>query len=103
VDKDVLIVRTDRPLRGGRWIVCIDGSSYSYKAMRIALDMAREFGAKLFVCSAFDVEYHHAVFGNIKDVLSVQASKVFKFEEQEELHNNIIDKGLLELSTANVN
>ena len=102
VDKDVLIVRTDRPLRGGRWIVCIDGSSYSYKAMRIALDMARAFGAKLFVCSAFDVEYHHAVFGNIKDVLSVQASKVFKFEEQEELHNNIIDKGLLKLCQANL-
>jgi len=44
------------------------------------------------VCSAFDVEYHHVVFHNIKDVLSYQASKVFKFEEQEELHNNIIDK-----------
>src|SRR5690606_31620714 len=57
---------------------------------------------KLFVCSAFDVEYHHVVFGNIKDVLSVQASKVFKFEEQEELHNNIIDKGLLKLCQANL-
>jgi hypothetical protein len=27
---------------------------------------------------------------------------VFKFEEQEELHNNIIDKGLLKLSQANI-
>jgi hypothetical protein len=63
--------------------------------MRVALELAREYGAKLYVCSAFDVEYHHVVFNNIKDVLSVQASKVFKFEEQEELHNNIIDKGLL--------
>ena len=62
--------------------------------MRVALDLAKEFGATLHVCSAFDVEYHHVVFGNIKDILSVQASKVFKFEEQEELHNNIIDKGL---------
>jgi nucleotide-binding universal stress UspA family protein len=42
------------------------------------------------------------VFHNIKDVLSVQASKVFKFEEQEELHNNIIDKGLLKLCQANL-
>jgi hypothetical protein len=32
----------------------------------------------------------------------VQASKVFKFEEQEELHNNIIDKGLLKLCQANL-
>ena len=77
--------------------MCVDGSAYGYKAMRQALEMAREFGAKLFDVSAFDVEYHHVVFHNIKDVLSVQASKVFKFEEQEELHNNIIDKGLLKL------
>ena len=102
VERDTLVVRDDRPLRGGSWMVCIDGSAYSYKALRIALEMAEEFGAKLYVCSAFDVEYHHVVFGNIKDVLSVQASKVFKFEEQEELHNNIIDKGLLKLCKANL-
>jgi nucleotide-binding universal stress UspA family protein len=102
VEKDLLLVRDDRPLAGGRWIVCVDGSAYSYKAMRSALELARAFNAKLYVCSAFDVEYHHAVFHNIKDVLSVQASRVFKFEEQEELHNNIIDKGLLKLAQANI-
>ncbi len=102
VEKDVLVVRNDRPLAEGRWMVCVDGSSYAYKALRVALEMARAYKAKLYVCSAFDVEYHHVVFGNIKDVLSVQASKVFKFEEQEELHNNIIDKGLLKLCQANL-
>jgi nucleotide-binding universal stress UspA family protein len=99
--KDTLVVRDDKP-PGGRIMVCIDGSSYCYKGMRAALEMARDFGASLYVCSAFDVEYHHVVFNNIKDVLSVQASKVFKFEEQEELHNNIIDKGLLKLCQANL-
>jgi len=102
VEKDVLIVRDDRAFEGGRFLVCVDGSSYSYKAMRAALELAQEFGGSLYVCSAFDVEYHHVVFNNIKDVLSYQASKVFKFEEQEELHNNIIDKGLLKLCQANL-
>ena len=102
IEKDMLIVRDDRPLQGGRFLVCVDGSSYSYKAMRAALELAKGFGASLYVCSAFDVEYHHVVFHNIKDVLSAQASKVFKFEEQEELHNNIIDKGLLKLCQANL-
>jgi len=102
IEKDVLVVRDERPIHGGSIMVCIDGSAYSYKCMRIALELAREYGCKLLVGSAFDVEYHHAVFNNIKDVLSVQASKVFKFEEQEELHNNIIDKGLLRLCRANV-
>jgi nucleotide-binding universal stress UspA family protein len=102
IEKDVLLVRDDRPLAGGRILVCVDGSSYAYKGMRAALELAQAFGASLYVCSAFDVEYHHVVFHNIKDVLSVQASKVFKFEEQEELHNNIIDKGLLKLCQANL-
>ena len=102
IRKDVLIAREANPLRNGRFMVCIDGSAYSYKAMRVALELAREYEAKLFVCSSFDVEYHHVVFHNIKDVLSVQASKVFKFEEQEELHNNIIDKGLARLAKANL-
>lgn len=102
IEKDMLIVRDGSPLERGRYLVCVDGSSYSYRAMRIALELAHEFSASLFVCSAFDVEYHHVVFNNIKDVLSTQASKVFKFEEQEELHNNIIDKGLLKLCQANL-
>ncbi len=102
IEKDLLIVRDDKPFADGRYMVCVDGSSYSYKAMRVALELAKEFGGSLYVCSAFDVEYHHVVFNNIKDVLSYQASKVFKFEEQEELHNNIIDKGLLKLCQANL-
>jgi len=102
IQKDLLIVRDDRPFQDGRFLVCVDGSSYSYKAMRVALELAQAFGGSLYVCSAFDVEYHHVVFHNIKDVLSYQASKVFKFEEQEELHNNIIDKGLLKLCQANL-
>jgi nucleotide-binding universal stress UspA family protein len=102
IEKDMLIVRDDRPFAGGRFLVAVDGSSYSYRAMRVALELARAFRGSLFVCSAFDVEYHHVVFHNIKDVLSYQASKVFKFEEQEELHNNIIDKGLLKLCQANL-
>jgi nucleotide-binding universal stress UspA family protein len=102
IDKDVLIVRDGRLLEGGRIMVCVDGSSYAYRAMRAALELADAFGCSLYVCSAFDVEYHHVVFHNIKDVLSAQASRVFKFEEQEELHNNIIDKGLLKLCQANL-
>ena len=102
VRRDALVVRDDRPLEGGRWLIGIDGSAYAYKGLRLALELASEFGATLHIGSAFDVQYHHVVFHNIKDVLSVQASKVFKFEEQEELHNNIIDKGLLRLCQANL-
>ncbi len=102
LNKDLLITRTDEPLEGGTFLVCVDGSSYSYRSARVALELARDFNAKIEFCSAFDLDFHHIAFNNIKDVLSYQASRVFKFEEQEELHNNIIDKGLLKLCQANV-
>src|SRR5207247_10105218 len=92
----------DRPFAAGRLLVCVDGSSYGYRAMRVALELAQAFGGSLYVCSAFDVEYHHVVFHNSKDVLSYQASKVFKFEEQAELKHNINQKGLLKLCQANL-
>ncbi len=102
VECDLLIARIDAPLEAGRYLVCVDGSAYSYRAMRVALELARGFGASLFVCSAFDGIFHHVVFDSIKGVLSREAAKVFKFEEQEELHDNIIDKGLLKLAQANL-
>ncbi len=102
VEKDLFITRTDDPLEEGTYLVCVDGSSYSYRSARVALELARDFNARVFFCSAFDLDFHHIAFNNIKDVLSYQASRVFKFEEQEELHNNIIDKGLLKLCQANI-
>src|SRR2546426_11401066 len=88
----MLIARDERTLSGGRFLVCVDGSSYGYRAMRVALELAQAFGGSLYVCSAFDVEYHHVVFHNIKDVLSYQASKVFKFEEQERSEERRVGK-----------
>ncbi|MEE9132181.1 MAG: universal stress protein [Gemmatimonadota bacterium] len=102
IEKDLLIARADAPLEGGLYLVCVDGSSYSYRSAKIALALARTFNAEVQLCSAFDLDFHHIAFNNIKDVLSYQASRVFKFEEQEELHNNIIDKGLLKLCQANL-
>lgn len=102
VVKDLLVVRNDAPLQGGRILVCVDGSAYSYRALRRALELASQFDTRIFVCSSFDVEFHHTVFDSIKGVLSERASRVFKFEEQEELHNAIIDKGLLKLCQANI-
>ncbi|MGH7544611.1 MAG: universal stress protein [Gemmatimonadota bacterium] len=102
IEKDLLIARSRAPLHEGLFLVCVDGSSYSYRAAKVALELGRTFHAKVQFTSAFDVEFHHIAFNHIKDVLSAQASKVFKFEEQEELHNNIIDKGLLKLCQANV-
>src|SRR3989449_6966772 len=45
IEKDMLIARDERTLSGGRFLVCVDGSSYAYRAMRMALELAQAFAA----------------------------------------------------------
>jgi nucleotide-binding universal stress UspA family protein len=100
---DMLIMKEqDRSLQGGKILVCVDSSAYCFVALRKALRLAQTFGATVHCVSAFDPFYHYAAFNNIRHVLSYQAGKVFKFEEQEELHNNIIDRGLKKVCEANL-
>ena len=103
ITTDMLVMRQkERSLRGGKILVCVDSSAYCLVALRKALRLAETFGATVHVVSAFDPFYHYAAFNNIRYVLSYQAGKVFKFEEQEELHNNIIDRGLKKVCEANL-
>ncbi len=103
ITTDMLIMReADRTLTDGKILVGVDGSAYCFVALRKALRLAQEFGATVHAVAAFDPFYHYAAFDNIRYVLSNQAGKVFKFEEQEELHNNIIDRGLKTVCEANL-
>ena len=103
ITTDMLIMReTERTLTDGKILICVDGSAYCFVALRKALRMAQDFGATVHAVAAFDPFYHYAAFDNIRYVLSHQAGKVFKFEEQEELHNNIIDRGLKTVCEANL-
>jgi nucleotide-binding universal stress UspA family protein len=47
--------------------------------------------------AAFDPHYHYVAFKSIAGVLSEEAGKIFKFKEQEKLHEEIIDKGLAKI------
>jgi nucleotide-binding universal stress UspA family protein len=102
ITTDLLVMRQPERTLSGSYVVAVDGSAYSFVTLRKALTLAKEFGASVHVVSAFDPFYHYAAFENIRYVLSEQAGKVFKFEEQEELHNNIIDRGLKKVCEANL-
>ena len=103
ITTDMLMMKQkERSLRGGKILMCVDSSAYCFMALRKTLRLAKAFGAMVHCVSAFDPFYHYAAFDNIRYVLSYQAGKVFKFEEQEELHNNIIDRGLKKVCEANL-
>jgi nucleotide-binding universal stress UspA family protein/predicted Zn-ribbon and HTH transcriptional regulator len=54
-------------------------------------------GKTVEAVSVYDPFLHYVAFNGIVDVLSEQAAKVFRFKEQEQLHEEIIDTGLAKI------
>jgi nucleotide-binding universal stress UspA family protein len=62
-----------------------------------AIELAREFDKKVEAIAVYDPYLHYSVFNGIVNVLTEQAAKVFRFEEQNQLHEEIIDTGLAQI------
>src|SRR3954463_699646 len=75
----------------------MDGSPQSFGALMTAVDLARTFGKKVEAIAVYDPYLHYSVFNGIVNVLTEQAAKVFRFEEQNQLHEEIIDTGLAKI------
>ncbi len=95
---DTLVIKEpQRPLAQGPVLVGVDGSPHSYGGLLTALSLARRWEVPVQVVAAFDPYYHYVAFKNIAGVLSEEAGKVFRFEEQEKLHEELIDSGLAKI------
>ena len=97
---DSLVIRDTHPFRddaSDRIVVAIDGSPQSFAGLRTAIELGRVFGKKIDAVSVYDPYLHYAMFNGIVDVLSAEASRVFRFKEQEQLHEEIIDTGLAKI------
>jgi nucleotide-binding universal stress UspA family protein len=99
-DRDVWVVKhVPEPGEPDRdtILVGIDGSPQSFGALMTAIDLARTFDKKVEAIAVYDPYLHYSVFNGIVNVLTEQAAKVFRFEEQNQLHEEIIDTGLAQI------
>jgi len=99
-DRDVWVVKhVPEPGEAERdtILVGIDGSPQSFGALMTAVDLAHTFGKKVEAIAVYDPYLHYSVFNGIVNVLTEQAAKVFRFEEQNQLHEEIIDTGLAQI------
>ncbi|MCC6305045.1 MAG: universal stress protein [Rhodobacteraceae bacterium] len=101
---DLLVIRdAARALGEGPIVAAVDGSPRGFGALRAALRLGRATGAPVHVVAAFDPYFHYVAFNRIAGVLSDEAGKVFRFREQEKLHEEIIDDGLAKIYRAHLN
>lgn len=95
ITTDMMVIKDGRI--DGRYMVAIDGSPNSFAGLLSAIALSRITGAEIEAIAAFDPHYHYVAFKSIAGVLSEEAGKIFKFKEQEKLHEEIIDKGLAKI------
>lgn len=95
---DTLVIKEPgRPIKEGPIVVAVDGSPKAYGGLLTALALAKHWQVPVKVIAAFDPYYHYVAFNRIAGVLSEEAGKIFKFKEQEKLHEEIIDSGLAKI------
>ena len=99
VQRDVLVIKhlADPVACGETIVVGIDGSPQCFDGLKTAIELSKAFHKPIEVVSVYDPFLHYVAFNGIVDVLSEQASKVFRFKEQEQLHEEIIDTGLAKI------
>src|SRR3990167_7465711 len=100
---DFFVVRNPKTIEpDGPIVVALDGSAHSYGGLMTALALGKALNVPVEAISAFDPYFHYAMFNSIADVLSEEAGKVFRFKEQEKLHEEIIDSGLAKIYQAHL-
>jgi nucleotide-binding universal stress UspA family protein len=99
VPVDTLVVRSVAPPEGqqGAIVVGLDGSPQSFYGLKVGIALAKALRRPLHALAVYDPYLHYAMFNGIVGVLTEQASKVFRFKEQEQLHEEIIDTGLAKI------
>ena len=100
---DTLVVKElDRKIGDGPILVALDGSHQSFGGLLTALELGKRFDTPVHAVAVFDPYFHYVAFNRIADVLSEKAGKVFRFNEQEKLHEEIIDSGLAKIYQAHL-
>ena len=99
VERDTLVVRNPDALRDGQGaiVVGLDGSPQSFHGLKIGLALSKALNRPVQALAVYDPYLHYAMFNGIVGVLSEKASKIFRFKEQEQLHEEIIDTGLAKI------
>ncbi|MEE8435229.1 MAG: universal stress protein [bacterium] len=98
VEADLLVVREPAPAPASAPVVaCLDGSARAWGGFDLALNLALRTGRPLVAVAAFDPYFHYTLFDSLKTVLTGEAKEVFNFEQQERLHEQIIDSGLAKI------
>ncbi len=91
---DILVIRQAWQFKNRPIVVGVDGSPNSYQALKRAVEMGQLMGAEVEAVAVYDPFFHSTVFQTIASSLTEETAEKFNFTAQEQLHDEIIDRGL---------
>ena len=99
IDTDTLVVRDLDPIEAhdGNILVGIDGSPESFSGLKTAIQLGQKFNKQVEAVGVYDPYLHYIVFNSVVNVLTERAARTFRFKEQEQLHEEVIDTGLAKI------
>ena len=99
INTDTLVVRDLEPIdeSEGNILVGIDGSPESFSGLKTAIQLGRKFNKQVEAVGVYDPYLHYIVFNSVVNVLTERAARTFRFKEQEQLHEEVIDTGLAKI------
>ena len=99
INTDTLVVRDLEPIEehDGNILVGIDGSPESFSGLKTAIQLGHKFNRQVEAVGVYDPYLHYIVFNSVVNVLTERAAKTFRFKEQEQLHEEVIDTGLAKI------
>ena len=99
INTDTLVVRDLDPIEAheGNILVGIDGSPESFSGLKTAIQLGQKFNKQVEAVGVYDPYLHYIVFNSVVNVLTERAARTFRFKEQEQLHEEVIDTGLAKI------
>ena len=99
IHTDTLVVRDLNPIEehDGNILVGIDGSPESFSGLKTAIQLGHKFNKQVEAVGVYDPYLHYIVFNSVVNVLTERAARTFRFKEQEQLHEEVIDTGLAKI------
>ncbi|MDE0555259.1 MAG: universal stress protein [Candidatus Poribacteria bacterium] len=99
INTDTLVVRDLDSIEAhnGNILVGIDGSPESFSGLKTAIQLGQKFNKQVEAVGVYDPYLHYIVFNSVVNVLTERAARTFRFKEQEQLHEEVIDTGLAKI------
>src|SRR5207247_10648007 len=83
---DMLIIKNTQPMNGGKIVVAVDGSHYSFGGLMTGLALGKALSKPVEAISAFDPYFHYSAVHSISGVVNEEQCKVCRMQEQEKPH-----------------